>query len=560
MSNAALLGRSKQRINLTLLGFLALFGAAGLGTGAFVATGEQPQARSASNTDRLTQTASLPPELAEQAKLVTKAEPARETTGVEPPLVEPQVMERGAEENGTEDASSVPLSSKVNLASLPSQEEMAASEETASELTQESDPAKKPAEKLEEKPAEPSTITRLVEVKPGDTLMDMLTAEGITRRQAYNAIEALSKSFSPRKLRPGHALQLTLTSHAANETSKETSLESENAEPQPEVSLTTLALTESPMREVIVALQEDGLYESSIIEKPTERISQRAEGIIETSLYDAAVAQGVPAPVLGDLIHIFSFDVDFQREVRAGDTFALMYDVIQVEGQTVDTGVVYMAEMTVGGKQRRYYRFKGKDGFWEYFDETGKSAKKALLRTPVDGARLSSGFGKRRHPILGYTKMHRGADFAAPTGTPIFAAGNGVVEVSGWNGGYGKYIRLRHNDTYKTAYAHLSRIAVSKGKRVKQGQVIGYVGSTGRSTGPHLHYEVHQNGRQVNPMGVKLPTGRSLKGDELAAFKQHIAKLEGQFASLDVLELKEEPVTNAKVEDPTGAGQVATVE
>ncbi|MDJ0686837.1 MAG: M23 family metallopeptidase [Alphaproteobacteria bacterium] len=360
-------------------------------------------------------------------------------------------------------------------------------------------------------------VSHQLTVRSGDTLMKMLTGEGVTRGEAHAAIQALSEVFSPRKLRPGHDITLELTPADA-----------ETDAP----ALTSLRLTESPVRSVEVAALNAGGFEARIIDTPTEKTAMRADGTISSSLYEAAVEAGVPLPVLADMIQVFSFDVDFQREVRRGDTFALLYDIEQVSGETVGTGAVHMAEMTVAGEPKRYYRFKGSDGFWDYFDEQGRSAKKALLRTPIDGARLSSKFGMRRHPILGYNKMHKGADFAAPTGTPIYAAGNGVVEAAGWNGGYGKYIRVRHNDTYKTAYGHMSRIAVSRGKRVRQGQVIGYVGSTGRSTGPHLHYEVHKNGRQVNPLGVRLPTGRTLSGSELAAFKDHVARLESQFAAL----------------------------
>lgn len=367
--------------------------------------------------------------------------------------------------------------------------------------------------------AEPALVSRQLTVQSGDTLMKMLTNEGVTRSEAHAAIQALSEVFSPRKLRPGHDITLELTP-ADTET---------NAP-----ALTVMRLTESPIRSVEVAALTEGGFEARAIDTPTEKTAMRANGTISSSLYEAAVEAGVPLPILADMIRVFSFDVDFQREVRRGDTFALMYDIEQVSGETVGTGAVHMAEMTVAGKPKRYYRFKGADGFWEYFDEKGRSAKKALLRTPIDGARLSSKFGMRRHPILGYNKMHKGADFAAPTGTPIYAAGNGVVEAAGRNGAYGKYVRVRHNSTYKTAYAHMSRIAVSRGKRVRQGQVIGYVGSTGRSTGPHLHYEVHKNGKAVNPLGVRLPTGRTLSGSELAAFKDHVARLESQFAALPV--------------------------
>ena len=190
--------------------------------------------------------------------------------------------------------------------------------------------------------------------------------------------------------------------------------------------------------------------------------------------------------------------------------------------------------MTLSGNTMTLYRFKTESGFNDYFDETGQSAQKSLLRTPTDAARISSGFGRRKHPVLGYTKIHRGVDFAAPPGTPIYAAGDGVVEKAGWAGGYGKYIRIRHNGTYKSAYAHMRQIArgIKAGVRVKQRQIIGYIGATGRVTGPHLHYEVIRNGRQVNPRTVRLPAGNRLKGAELTRFKETVSHIKEQLIGL----------------------------
>ena len=372
----------------------------------------------------------------------------------------------------------------------------------------------------------PQEVVRVISVGKGDTLMGMLTGEGVERRDAHNAITAMSKVFSPRKLKPGQELHVTLLPQVPDSDDKDKA-DSDRTE------LVALHLPESPVRDVRVSRLDDGGYQAEAIDKPTIRRAAHANGTIESSLYEAAIKDGVPPKVLAQLIQIFSFDVDFQREVQKGDTFALLYDSVFVEDQIVGNGDIHVAEMTVRGKARRYYRFKDEHGFWDYFDEKGRSVRKALLRTPVDGARLSSRYGKRKHPVLGYTKMHRGVDFAAPTGTPIYAAGDGTVEAAGTNGGYGKYIRIRHNATYKTAYAHLSRIKVKKGKRVRQGQVIGHVGSTGRSTGPHLHYEVHLNGKQTNPLSVKLPTGKTLTGSQLAAFKKRRAELDSQYASLE---------------------------
>ena len=204
------------------------------------------------------------------------------------------------------------------------------------------------------------------------------------------------------------------------------------------------------------------------------------------------------------------------------------------DGVVVNNGEIQYAKLTLRGTELPLYRFETPEGNLDYFNTKGESVRKALMKTPIDGARLSSRFGNRKHPILGYTRLHAGVDFAAPRGTPIYAAGDGTVTVAGTNGGYGKYIKIRHNGTYSTAYAHLNGYArgVRKGKRVRQGQVIGYVGSTGRSTGPHLHYEIHRNGKQINPLGLKLPSGEKLKGQTLEAFLSLRDTVDRQFALL----------------------------
>jgi murein DD-endopeptidase MepM/ murein hydrolase activator NlpD len=212
-----------------------------------------------------------------------------------------------------------------------------------------------------------------------------------------------------------------------------------------------------------------------------------------------------------------------------------MYDrFVDSQGETIYHGDIAFAALTLSGQRQALYRFTRDNGEEGFFDPSGKSARKALLRTPVDGARLSSGFGRRKHPILGYTRMHKGVDFAAPKGTPIYAAGSGTVDVAGRNGGYGKYVRIRHNGSYSTAYAHMNGFAkgIRRGTRVKQGQVIGYIGSTGSSTGPHLHYEVIRDGRQMNPMKVKMPAGPKLAGKERERFLAYIAETDSRFAAL----------------------------
>jgi murein DD-endopeptidase MepM/ murein hydrolase activator NlpD len=231
------------------------------------------------------------------------------------------------------------------------------------------------------------------------------------------------------------------------------------------------------------------------------------------------------------MIRIFSFDVDFQRELQPGDSFEVLYEALfEDDGSLAKTDGVLYASLTLSGERLDMYNFTPQSGHDDFFDRKGQSVRKTLMRTPIDGARLSSRFGMRKHPVLGYTRQHKGVDFAAPRGTPIYAAGDGVIESAGRNGGYGKYLRIRHNSTYKTAYGHMTRIAkgMRRGKRVRQGQIIGYVGSTGRSTGPHLHYEVLRGGRQVNPLKIKLPSGEKLKAADLASFQRHRAGIDAQ--------------------------------
>ncbi|KRR24112.1 hypothetical protein CQ14_15370 [Bradyrhizobium lablabi] len=249
------------------------------------------------------------------------------------------------------------------------------------------------------------------------------------------------------------------------------------------------------------------------------------------SIYETALRNKVPAAVIEDMVRIYSYDVDFQRKVQPGDSFDVYFAGEDEGTSNNEKTEVLFASLTVGGETKKYYRFQTPDdSVVDFYDETGKSAKKFLVRKPVNNAIMRSGFGGRRHPILGFTKMHTGVDWATPYGTPIFASGNGVVEKVGWEGGYGKYVRLKHNNGYETAYGHMSAFAkgMEPGKRVRQGQVIGFVGSTGMSTGAHVHYEILVNGRFVDPMRVKLPRGRSLEGSMLANFEKERDRLDTQ--------------------------------
>ncbi len=291
----------------------------------------------------------------------------------------------------------------------------------------------------------------------------------------------------------------------------------------------------SDERQLLARRGDDGKFAPEELRREFERRIVRSSGTIKYSLYLAARRAKLPVNVLMEMIRIFSWDVDFQRDIQPGDRFDVVYErLFDEHGRPLRADKVLRASLTLSRVGLTYYRFTPSDDeIADYFDAKGRSVRKALLRTPIDGARLTSRYGKRKHPILGYTRHHPGVDFGAPKGTPIYAAGDAKVEAAGWEGNYGRYVRLRHNRELKTAYAHMRRIAkgVRRGKRVRQGQVIGYVGSTGLSTGPHLHYEVLVKGRRKNPMSVKLPTGRQLVGKELAGFEASLAKLETRIAA-----------------------------
>ena len=256
------------------------------------------------------------------------------------------------------------------------------------------------------------------------------------------------------------------------------------------------------------------------------------QGIISNNLYSSAVKVGMEPNVIVEFARIYGFEVDFQRDIRKGDVFEVMYErYLDDRNKKIKTGKILYAYLNVNNQKIKLYRF-GKKNNYDYFDERGRSIVKALMKTPINGARLSSPFGKRKHPILGFTKHHNGTDFAAPTGTPIMASGNGTVIKAGWCGNGGNCVRIRHNSSYTTGYGHMSKIATRTGRRVKQGQIIGYVGSTGMSTGPHLHYTVSYNGKFINSQKLKLPSGKILKGEERKLFEIARIKLDVKLAQL----------------------------
>lgn len=359
---------------------------------------------------------------------------------------------------------------------------------------------------------EPASVIRPIAVGRGDTLTRVLQRGGVPEEQAYLAATALADVFNPRRLQLGQEITLTFT---RSETGG--------------LVLSQVQLADGVERTVGVTRQAEGFssYETTV---QLDRAPARVTAKITDSLYQAALDAGLPMPALSELIKLFSYDVDFQREVQPGDSFDVLYESYTDDtGKIAKTGRILSAAMTLSGREQRYYLFQPQgEAEADYFNQKGQSVRKALLRTPIDGARLSSGFGRRTHPILGYSIMHKGVDFAAPTGTPIQAAGSGTIEKAGWNGGYGNYVRIRHTNGFSTAYAHMSRIAAKPGTAVRQGQVIGYVGSTGMSTGAHLHYEVLQNNQQVNPLSLRLPTGRNLEGRELKRFQTEMARLDDE--------------------------------
>ena len=362
--------------------------------------------------------------------------------------------------------------------------------------------------------AAPAAHARTVEVRRGDTLMALLVGAGADRRDAQRAITAMKKVYSPRKLKPGQKVHLSFGAGAGNRAA---------ASQQPR-QLVALRLRASPERDIRVARRAaEEAFHAVALERPLTREVAGGRGTIDSSLFVAGQEAEVPVPVMIDMIRAFSFDVDFQREIWPSDGFELIYERFHDRaGALAKTGDILYAALLLSGRRVELYRFTPKSGRTDYFDPTGKSVRKTLMRTPIDGARITSGYGRRRHPILGYNRMHRGTDFAAPRGTPVYAAGDGVIELAGRKAATASTSASATTATYKTAYAHLkgyARKASRKDARVKQGQVIGYVGSTGRSTGPHLHYEVMVNGRQVNPLKIRLPSGEALKGEDLEALR-----------------------------------------
>lgn len=352
-----------------------------------------------------------------------------------------------------------------------------------------------------------------VTLKERETLGEALMRAGTSAAQAFSSLKELDKVHRVKSVRPGLVIWL----------------EQSAADIGPKLDLRRLYFKATFQSIAQVTRDADGRYVAEAIALRTTSRMYAARGQIDASLYIAAEREGVPAATIISLIRALSYRVDFQREIRAGDQFAALYSMQAAADGSLAPGDIDYAELDLGDRVEKLYRFQNPaTKRYDYFDAKGESMRRLLMRTPIDGARLTSSFGKRKHPVLGYVRSHQGVDFGASTGTPIYAAGDGVVERSNRFGSYGNYVLIRHPRGYKTAYAHLSKFArgMRVGKSVRQGDVIGYVGATGRVTGAHLHYEVYKNGVRVNPMRLDLPTGEVLGGNALAAFKGHLRAIE----------------------------------
>ncbi|MEC8100375.1 MAG: M23 family metallopeptidase [Pseudomonadota bacterium] len=346
---------------------------------------------------------------------------------------------------------------------------------------------------------DPQLKKKNIKIMKGSNLFNTLKKhKQVDINDLANMIESLRKIYNPKNIKAGQNIILAYKNNK----------------------LFALSVKVNELREVQV-INTDAGFKEYIYEKPVKKISLFREIIISSNLYVDSIRARLPQEILIDMVRLFSYSIDFQRDIRKSNKFIVFYEYLQnYQGVNIMPGNIIYAKAKLDKNEMEMFKFKTSDGENKYYNQFGESIRKTLMKTPIDGARLSSGFGKRIHPILGYSKMHKGVDFAAKQGTPIYAAGDGIIERANTNGGYGKYIRIRHNSEYKTAYAHLYKFArkIKKGVFVKQGQTIGYVGSTGRSTGPHLHYEILLNNKHVNPQKLKLPDGKKLNKDEMKDF------------------------------------------
>ena len=343
-------------------------------------------------------------------------------------------------------------------------------------------------------------IEKKIEILQGDTFVSILEKLKFKQKKIYEIISKTEDAFDLKKIKTGEIISV---------------FENNSGE------IKKIEFFKDS--KTIISINLDKEINLNVRELAKESFIESKEYTIIESLFSDGIKNSVSPDILIKIISLFSFDLDFQRDIRVNTVVSISYEFDEIiETGRLEYKDIKYASIIIDGKQLEYFKFITDDGYTDYFNREGKNVKKSILKTPLDGARISSNFGMRKHPISGFNKMHKGVDFAAPTGTPIYAGGNGIVEYVGRNGGYGKYIRIRHNNGYKTAYAHLSNYkkGISKGVRINQGDVIGYVGNTGNSTGPHLHYEIIYQNKHINPLKLKLPSGKILEGDELEKFKE----------------------------------------
>ena len=355
---------------------------------------------------------------------------------------------------------------------------------------------------------------KIIKVVAGDSLQKILLKEKISKEEVNKIYQKIKGIIDLKKIRRGQTITIVFRTK----------------QNKPSISRITFQVDELSTAYIYYRDKVDD-YEVRLNQKNLEKVNFLAKGVIVNSLFASAQKIDVDAEIIVEFARIFGFEIDFQRDIRKNDEFQIFYERFEDdEGENFKNGNILFAYLKNSGREIKLYRYKDSKNNIGYFTPDGKSIEKALMKTPINGARLSSGFGFRKHPILGYNKLHQGTDFAARRGTPVMASGSGTVERASWFGAYGKYVRIRHNSTYKTAYAHLSKFGrnIKAGKKVRQGQIIGYVGSTGRSTGPHLHYEVLVNNKRINSQRLKLPSGKKLSKNEMGNFnleKQRIDQL-----------------------------------
>ena len=363
------------------------------------------------------------------------------------------------------------------------------------------------------RPGMGAPISMIIKVAPGETLEAAVRRTGVGKDQAQQAVAMLGKAFDTVNIKAGMAFQANIARPLGQQSSAQ---------------LMGLSLRIGPATAVTLSRAFDGALQLHKMEEKILDQTVVASGKMEGSLYVSAQKAGATPELTAQVVKLFQHKLDFSRDIQPGDRFSMVFDrKVTPSGRTVAAGDLLFAEIRAKGGATRLYRFKT-PGMAEaqYFDEFGKNIRSLLLRTPLDSVRITSSFGMREHPILGFTRMHAGIDFGAPVGTPVYAAGDGVVEKAGWEGGYGRWLQIKHNNGYETGYGHLSNWAVKAGQHVHQGQVVAYVGSSGLSTGPHLHYEIMVGGKKVNPSQFKAPPSVALGGQELTAFKAEKTRID----------------------------------